>query len=113
MECVQVEFRVRDVSQRASGGSYLVKYVCEVELTPGIGVTHLEVVNTVPENVDSELLRLTVEHIRRGADSVLSSAGLGARLKLRDLHIHDVDCKPYRFETPTAEGLSRLIAPNA
>jgi hypothetical protein len=108
-----MEFRVSDVCQTASGGSYVVKYHAEVEAAPDAGPVVVEVISTVPEDADPELLRQTVEYIRRGAESVLRPRGLGARLKLHRLVIHDVDCKPPRFERATAEGLASALADDA
>jgi hypothetical protein len=104
-----VEFRVSDVRQTASGGSYVVRYHAEVEAAPGDGSAIIEVVSTIPEDADPELLSHTIEYIRRGAESVLRPLGLWACLKLHRLVIHDVDCNPRRFEGATAEGLASAL----
>jgi hypothetical protein len=108
-----MEVRANDKCQTASGGSYVAKYLAEVEVCPGRGIASLEVVNTLPDPPDPELLQLTLNHIRRGAESVLSANGMNARLKLHDLVIHDVDCKPARYEQLTVEAFTRAISTNA
>jgi hypothetical protein len=104
-----VEFRVSDVCQTASGGSYVVRYHAEVETAPGDGAAVVEVVSTIPEDADAEALGHVIEYIRRGAELVLRPLGLRARLKLHRLVIHDVDCNPRRFEGATAKGLASAL----
>jgi hypothetical protein len=104
-----VEFRVSDVCQAASGGSYVVRYHAEVEATPGDGSAVVEVVSTIPEDADAEPLSHTIDSIRRGAESVLRPLGLRARLKLHRLVIHDVDCNPRRVEGATVKGLASAL----
>jgi hypothetical protein len=95
-----VEYRVSDVCQTASGGSYVVKYHAEVQAAPGDGTAIIEVVSTIPE---------ALEFIRRGAESVLQPRGLRARLRLHRLAIHDVDCRPHRYENATAKALAHVL----
>jgi|GEM_PF-3506268 len=54
----------------------------------------IEVVSTVPEDADPELLRRTIEHIRRGAEAVQRPRDQAAQLKLHRLFILDVDFIP-------------------
>jgi hypothetical protein len=104
-----VEFCVRDVRQGASGGSYVVSYRAEVEAAPGDGPAVVEVVSTIPEDADPVLLDHTIECIRRGAESVLRPLGLGARIRLYRLAIHDVVCNPRKYESATAEALTSAL----
>lgn len=104
-----MELRVKRAQQFASGGSYFVKYVADVEVRPGRGEVKIELVSTVPENPDHELLSHSIEFIRRGAVSVLQPRGLDGVLRLHPLMIHDVDCRPNLFELATAEELTRLL----
>jgi hypothetical protein len=87
-----VGYCVPDVRQGASGGSDVVSDRAEVEAAPGDGPAVVEVVSTRPEDADPVLLDHTIEWIRRGAESVLRPLGLGARIRLYRLAIHDVDC---------------------
>jgi hypothetical protein len=105
-----VEFRVSDVCRGMGGGRYIAQYHAEVDAAPGDGSAVVEVISTIPQDADPELLGHTVEYIRRGAESVLRPLGLGARLKLHRLAIRDVDCYPPRFERATANGLTAALA---
>ena len=58
-----MEYQVSDVRQTASGGSYVVKYLAEVDTAPGDGIATVEVISTLPEDADPALLRDTVEFI--------------------------------------------------
>ena len=107
--------RVRHVRQ--SGPlSYIVKYVAEVEVTPGNLRVVVEVLSTVPDDADPTLVADAADAadaIRRGAESVLHPRGSGAIMRLQGLCIHDVDFAPRKFEQHTAEELSRAIEPTA
>jgi hypothetical protein len=105
-----MQFRVSEVRQRASGGSTVVKYFAEVDFAPGEGTAIVSVESTIPDDADAELLRQTVDAIRRGAESALRPLGLNAKIGLRELFIHDVDCSPDRFEKVTAEKLAVALA---
>jgi hypothetical protein len=105
-----VELCVRDVRQGTSGGSCVVSYRAEVEAAPGDGPAVVEVVSTIPEGADPVLLGHTIECIRRGAESVLRPLGLGARIRLYRLAIHDVVCNPRKYESATAEALTSALA---
>jgi hypothetical protein len=67
------------------------------------------VVSTIPKSADSNLLRHTLEHIRRGAADVARPRALRVVLMLHELVIHDVDCKPYRYQKATVESLTKCL----
>ena len=101
-------FDVRDMCLTASGGSYIVKYSAELLIAPGSGEVTIEVINTIPDIVNEELMNLSLEQIRVGASEVLSEQQLNGTLALKDLVIHDVDCKPHKFRRPTADAMREL-----
>lgn len=105
-----MEYSVSDICLTASSGSYIVEYQAEVELDSGDGDAMIEVITTVPENADPSLFQATVASIRRGATSVLRPRGLRAHIRLHNLAIHDVDCRPPKYEAATAEALARALA---
>ena len=102
------QFDVRDMCQTASGGSYVVKYSAESSTSSGMGEVTINVANTIPDLVDHELMNLSVDQIRIGVAEVLRDQGLNGTLTLRDLVIHDVDCKPHKFRRPTVDAVRRL-----
>jgi hypothetical protein len=110
MEVCEWNNSISDVCLSASSGSYIAKYHAEVQLDSGEGDAMIEVITTVPENADPRLLQATVASIRRGAASVLRPRGLRAHIRLHNLAIHDVDCRPPKYEAATAEALARALA---
>lgn len=104
-----MEFNVADECLTASGGSFRVNYQCQVKVEPGDGEVEIVVASTLPENPSPELLRGSIEYIRRGAEEVLRTRGLRAVLRIQNLLIHDVDCWPPRYAKPTAEGLKQCL----
>ena len=105
-----MDFSVSDVCQSSSGGSYVVKYLAEVEIFPGNGTAMIQVESTIPDAADSEVVGRVVDYIRRGAESVLRPRRLRAVMKLHHLVIHPVDCHPPRFQDATSRGLARALA---
>jgi hypothetical protein len=103
-------FDVRDMCLTASGGSYIVKYSAELLTSPGAGEVSVNVVNTIPDTVDDELMKLSVDQIRLGVSEVLEEQQLNGVLTLKDLVIHDVDCKPHKFRRPTSDAIRGLGA---
>lgn len=101
-------FDVRDMCLTASGGSYIVKYSAELSTFPGSGELAINVANTIPDLVDDQLMKLSVEQIHLGVAEVLEEQRLDGTLTLSDLVIHDVDCKPYKFRQPTIEAVRGL-----
>ncbi len=101
-------FKVCDTCLTASGGSYIVKYSAELTTSPGTGKVEITVANTIPDVVDEELMKQSVEQVCLGVAEVLKEHRLNGALTLIDLVIHDVDCKPYRFRRPTVDALRGL-----
>lgn len=104
-----MEYRVSDKCQSASGGSYIAKYWAEVTVIAGDGEVSIEVVSTIPQDADPDLLSDTIEHIRRGAEEVAQPRALRATIVLHELVIHDVDCKPFKYQKATVEAFRKCL----
>jgi hypothetical protein len=104
-----MDFRVRQVQQNASGGSYVVVYEGDLDLVHGDSRIEVAVLDTEPADADPSLVRQAVDAIRRGIERVLSPEGTGATFRIRSLVIHASDFKTWRFETATVEGLRTLL----
>ncbi len=107
---MEVKLQVNDVCLSASGGSYIARYHATLAITDGAGETMIEVASTVPKDPDPTLLQATIEHIASGVDSVLQPRNQSAVMTIRDLVIHDVDCKPPRYKSATVSELTRLLS---
>jgi hypothetical protein len=104
-----LEFRVSDILQYASGGSYVVKYDAQVELVRGDSSVVIEVVSTVPLHARVSEVQQAVDYTKRGVETVLRPLGLGAQMRLSRLFIHDVDFKPRKFEAATISALTQAL----
>jgi hypothetical protein len=108
-----MKLRINEKSQAASGGSFVAKFHAMLTISPGAGATQICVANTIPKDPDPNLLKLTLDHIARGIDSVLHPRDQSAIMTIHDLVIHDVDCRPTRYESATAKELERLLKESA
>jgi hypothetical protein len=100
---------VRRINQAASGGSHVTAYEAVVELRETAAGVSIEVASVVPEGADAHLVGRVAEHLRRGVDTVLSREGFGARVIVERLHVHPIDCKPYKFEHYTVDALEQIL----
>ena len=82
-----MEMAVRDISQSASGGSYVVRYRAEFELTDGSGVD-LTVGSVYPNAPPEEYVTEAADAIRAGFEQVLVPRNQGATVTIYDLMIH-------------------------
>ena len=104
-----LEFRVSDIQQSASGGSYVVKYDTEIELVRGVSSVVIEVASTNPTHARASEVQQAVDYIKCGVENVLQPLGFGARVRLNRLVIHDVDFKPRKFEAATVKALTQAL----
>ncbi|MFI4862324.1 MAG: hypothetical protein ACIAXF_16790 [Phycisphaerales bacterium JB063] len=102
-------FTVREISQAASGGSYVVGYTAEVEVTDNPASIEVVVLSTKPANADPEFVADAIQHTREGFADVLQPMNRGARVQLADLLLHDVDYKPRRQREFSAKHLSAAL----
>lgn len=107
-----MQLRVSHVRQ-CGPFSFIVKYLAEVEMMPGESGLSIFVMSTVPDDADPELVAEAAESIRRGAESILQPRGVGAKLSLQGLCIHEVDFSPQKFEHIIAEEISRALGTTA
>jgi hypothetical protein len=107
---MEIDFAVSKQCQSASGGSFVAKYRATIDLSPGVGVTQIAIINTHPSHPAAALLADVIEHIQTGVETVLRSRSLDGRMRVTNLVIHDVDCNPRYYERFTAEELEAAIA---
>ena len=99
---------VKEISQFASGGSYLVVYEADIELLNGPPST-VEVLRVDPPNSDLKLVEMARLAILQGAEHVLGPMGLGASIRVHRLVVQPSDFKPTRFAVFTASEIERLL----
>lgn len=103
---MQVPFRVREVRQAASGGSFVVMY--QVDVFEPADALQVECRSVAPIPTDPADVAEALAAIRRGAATAL--AGAGARLVVSELVIHPTDFKPSALERVTARVLGEVWA---
>lgn len=99
-------FRVREVRQASSGGSYVVMY--QVDVFEPADALEVACHGVAPTGADEADVAEALAAVRRGAAAAL--AGRGARLVVSELVIHLVDFKPLAYERVTARVLGEVVA---
>ena len=92
----------------ASGGSYVVIYEADVELSSSSGVV-VNVSGVEPADTDPLLVEEARSAILRGAEKVLVPLGKGAEICVHRLAINVSDFKPGWFERFTTWELQQLV----
>jgi hypothetical protein len=104
-----MQLNVSDINQMASGGSYVVAYDADIELSDA-PLIEVEVVAIDPADADPELVEMARLAILEGASAVLSQTGRGAFVRVHRLVIHPTDFQPRHFARCTAVELRRAFA---
>ncbi|RYX79956.1 hypothetical protein EON83_30570 [bacterium] len=103
-----MKLSIHQISQAASGGSYVVIYDAEVRLLNHAQVT-VEVDRVEPPETSPDLVELARIAIREGAEHVLLPLSQGAQIQVSKLVINFVDFKPNRFKLFTAIEFERIV----
>jgi hypothetical protein len=102
-----LELRVHEVCQISSGGSHVTVYEAEIDFTAG--AVQVDIASDCLVDGDSVALPAAREAIRRGANAVLESRGIGAVILIRRIVLHPIDFNPRRFQKHTALEIVRLL----
>ena len=100
---------VSDIRQTASGGSYVVIYDADIELSDA-PLIEVEVVATEPADADPQWVEAARSAILEGASTVLNPIGQGAFVRVHRLVVHPTDFRPNHFARCTALELGRALA---
>jgi len=104
-----ITFKVCEIRQGASGGSSVVGYTADVELSDDPNTIEIFVLSTIPSNADAGFIEHAVEHTRQGFAEALKPLKRGATVRLTDLLLHDVDYKPHRQRACSASHLAAAL----
>ncbi len=103
-----IVFSVREINQMAGGSSYIVGHMAEVELTSDLGI-EISVESTQPVGVDADFVKFAIGHTRGGFAIILEPLSLGAKVRLSQLLLHEVDYKRSKQEVYSARGLAEAL----
>lgn len=100
---------VSHINQMTSGGSYVVIYDADIELSDS-PLIKVEVVAVEPAHADPELVEAARLAILKGASVVLNEIERGAFFRVHRLVVHPTDFHPNHFARCTALELRRAFA---
>lgn len=107
-----MKFRVHEVNQAASGGSYVCIFDADATIN-STGIVSVSVESVEPPDTEAEFAEMAAQGIRAGAEHVLLPLGKGAEVRVRRLVVNSTDFKVNRFTLYTARELNRLIGRHA
>ena len=106
---MQFSFRVFEVNQAASSGSYVVGFRAEGRTTSCGNVTVTIESVRHPEYDDQELQEMALKNMTEGFCLVASDLNIGVEVSIHNLILHPVDYKPNRQRMYSACYLAEAI----